>query len=66
MSYSIALMKERITHLEQLIKGQPELYTSGYFKALVDNGILLSDIPYEELSDDYKIEIKNKAFNCSK
>lgn len=59
-------MKERIAHLERLIENQPELYTSGYFKALVDNGILLSDVPYEELSDEYKLEIKNKAFNWSK
>lgn len=61
----IEQMKERISTLEKLIEKQSDIYVQGYYKALTDNGLLLDDVPFDDLSDEYKSQLYSKVFTWS-
>jgi len=58
---NIADMKLRIESLEKRIEHQSKAYVEGYHQAMVDNGIVFSDVPLEELSDEYRSKLHSKA-----
>lgn len=37
------------------------LFVEGYIQAMKDHGALLFDVPFENLSEDFRISVYNKA-----
>ena len=62
MTLSIAGYKDRVRALEKRITRQHIVFVRGYHQAMIDNGLVMSDVPFEETSDSYQDGIYAKAY----
>lgn len=51
----------RINTLEKLIEHQSDAYAEGYHQGLKDSGRALMDFSLSEMSDEYRINLYNRA-----
>ena len=59
-------LQQRAKYLETLIENQSDVFVAGYYKALIDNSLLLSDVHFSELTPEFKEQLRNKVYIWSK